>query len=38
MMLPLGIGAVCILTSVIGTYFVKLGRQQQHHGRALSRA
>jgi K(+)-stimulated pyrophosphate-energized sodium pump len=25
MMLPLGIGAVCILTSVIGTYAVKLG-------------
>ena len=25
MLLPLGIGAVCILTSVIGTYFVKLG-------------
>ncbi|MDE2334777.1 MAG: sodium/proton-translocating pyrophosphatase, partial [Rhodospirillales bacterium] len=25
MMLPLSIGAVCIVTSVIGTYFVKLG-------------
>ncbi len=25
MMLPLAIGAVCIVTSVIGTYFVKLG-------------
>jgi len=25
MLLPLGIGAVCILTSIIGTYFVKLG-------------
>ena len=25
MMLPLGIGAVCIVTSVAGTYFVKLG-------------
>ena len=25
MMLPLGIGAVCILTSVAGTYFVRLG-------------
>jgi K(+)-stimulated pyrophosphate-energized sodium pump len=25
MMLPLGIGAVCILTSVVGTYQVKLG-------------
>ena len=26
MMLPLGIGAVCILTSIVGTYFVKLGK------------
>ncbi|MBV8577936.1 MAG: sodium/proton-translocating pyrophosphatase, partial [Acetobacteraceae bacterium] len=25
MMLPLGIGAICIATSVVGTYFVKLG-------------
>jgi K(+)-stimulated pyrophosphate-energized sodium pump len=25
MLLPLGIGAVCILTSIVGTYFVKLG-------------
>jgi len=25
LMLPLGIGAVCIVTSIIGTYFVKLG-------------
>ena len=25
MMLPLGIGAVCILTSIVGTYFVRLG-------------
>ncbi len=25
MMLPLGIGAVCILTSVAGTYFVRIG-------------
>jgi K(+)-stimulated pyrophosphate-energized sodium pump len=25
LMLPLGIGAVCIVTSVIGTYFVRLG-------------
>ena len=24
MMLPLGIGGVCILTSIVGTYFVKL--------------
>ncbi len=25
MMLPLGIGAVCIITSIIGTFFVRLG-------------
>jgi K(+)-stimulated pyrophosphate-energized sodium pump len=25
MLLPLGIGGVCIITSIIGTYFVKLG-------------
>jgi K(+)-stimulated pyrophosphate-energized sodium pump len=25
LLLPLGIGAICILTSVIGTYFVRLG-------------
>ncbi len=25
MMLPLGIGAICIVTSIIGTYFVRLG-------------
>ncbi len=25
MLLPLGIGGVCILTSIVGTYFVKLG-------------
>ena len=25
LLLPLGIGAVCIVTSIIGTYFVKLG-------------
>ena len=25
MLLPLGIGAICILTSIVGTYFVKLG-------------
>ena len=24
-MLPLGIGGICILTSIVGTYFVKLG-------------
>jgi len=25
LLLPLGIGAICIITSIIGTYFVKLG-------------
>jgi K(+)-stimulated pyrophosphate-energized sodium pump len=25
LMLPLGIGAICIFTSIVGTYFVKLG-------------
>src|SRR5690606_1877679 len=28
MLYPLGIGAVCILTSIAGTFFVKLGRTQ----------
>ena len=32
MMLPLGIGAVCILTSVAGTYQVKLGASQNIMG------
>ncbi len=32
MTLPLGIGAVCILTSVLGTYFVKLGRDNSIMG------
>ena len=35
MMLPLAIGAVCILASVVGTYFVKLGAVREHHGRAV---
>ena len=26
---------VCIVTSVIGTFFVRLGSEQEHHGRAL---
>ena len=33
MALPLLIGGVCILTSIIGTYFVRLGSGHQHHGR-----
>ena len=32
MMLPLVIGGVCIITSVIGTYFVKLGASQNIMG------
>jgi K(+)-stimulated pyrophosphate-energized sodium pump len=32
MALPLLIGGVCIVTSIIGTYFVRLG-VEQHHGR-----
>ena len=35
MVLPLAIGGACVITSIIGTYFVKLGAIQQHHGRAL---
>jgi K(+)-stimulated pyrophosphate-energized sodium pump len=32
MSLPLAIGGVCILTSIIGTYFVRLGRKQSIMG------
>ena len=32
---PLAIGAACIVTSIIGTFFVKLGPEQVDHGRAL---
>ena len=35
MVLPLAIGGACVITSIIGTYFVKPRRLQQHHGRAL---
>jgi K(+)-stimulated pyrophosphate-energized sodium pump len=38
MTLPLGIGAMAIVTSIIGTYFVRLGKRQQHYGRALQGA
>jgi K(+)-stimulated pyrophosphate-energized sodium pump len=39
MLYPLAIGAVCLLTSIVGTFFVKLGSNQWlDHGRALSRA
>ena len=37
MTLPLAIGGVCIITSIIGTFFVKLPAQPVDHGRALSR-
>jgi K(+)-stimulated pyrophosphate-energized sodium pump len=32
MTLPLGIGGACIITSIIGTYFVRLGRKQSIMG------
>ena len=32
MTLPLGIGGACIITSIIGTYFVRLGRSQSIMG------
>jgi K(+)-stimulated pyrophosphate-energized sodium pump len=32
MSLPLGIGGACIITSIIGTYFVRLGRNQSIMG------
>ena len=35
LLLPLVIGAVCIVTSVIGTYFVRLGADQRDHEGAL---
>ena len=35
MILPLAIGGACVVTSIIGTYFVRLGASQQHHGRPL---
>ena len=36
LMLPLGIGAICILTSIVGTYFVQAGARQRHHEGAVS--
>ena len=35
MLYPLAICGVCVLTSIVGTFFVKLGARQHHHGRAL---
>ena len=32
MLYPLAIGAVCVITSIIGTYFVRLGRSQSIMG------
>ncbi len=32
MTLPLAIGGVCIITSIIGTFFVKLGANQSIMG------
>ena len=35
MTLPLAIGGICIITSIIGTFFVKLGAEPVDHGRAV---
>ena len=35
LMLPLGIGAICILTSIVGTYFVQARPRQRHHEGAV---
>ena len=35
MLYPLAICAACIVTSIAGTYFVKLGSEQFDHGRAV---
>ncbi len=32
---PLAIGGACIITSIIGTFFVRLGRKSVDHGRPL---
>ena len=32
MLYPLAIGAVCVITSIIGTYFVRLGKSQSIMG------
>ena len=38
LVLPLAIGAVCIVTSVIGTYLRQARRRQRHHAGALQGA
>ena len=35
LMLPLGIGGICILASIVGTYFVRLGPDTRHHESPL---
>ncbi len=35
MTLPLAIGGICIIASIVGTFFVKLGAEPVDHGRAL---
>ena len=37
MTFPLAIGGICIITSIVGTFFVKLGAEPVDHGRALQR-
>ena len=35
MLYPLAICGICVLTSIVGTFAVKLSRRRHHHGRAL---
>jgi hypothetical protein len=35
MLLPLAICGICIVTSIIGTFFVKLGKPELDHGRPV---
>ncbi len=35
MVLPLAIGGACVVTSIIGSYFVQAWRLEQHHGRPV---
>ena len=35
MIYPLAIGGGCIIASIIGTFFVRLGKKQKYNGRSL---
>ena len=37
MIYPLTIGGACILTSILGTYFVKLGKIKKYYDGTLQR-